>query len=231
MGAEEADEALPPVAVAGAVSAYAVPAKMDAEKTPAEINFCRSLNFMGILPFYERFEVNAEPNDACDLLFLNSFDVDVDRDIFADHDTAIIQDFIPVHAKILPVNGPLGFKARAGVAPRVFGHAVDGHIEHDRFRHAEQRQSSFELESAGGRARLHLRASEGHCGILCGIEEVGGFQMSIALVVVGIDAGRLDGGLRFGGFGFRRVIAERSVELIEHAVNFGNNMVNTEADA
>src|SRR6185312_5083592 len=151
---------------------------------------------------------SGEPEDRSACLVADGFNVDGDLDLVADHDAAGFESGIPDQAKFLAAELSGCGGADTLLAPGVLD-LLSGtfYIECDLAGNAVNGEFTDCLRSTG--VRLNLLAVEGQCRELLDFEEVGAFEVGVAVVIAGIDGGGIDGGVDIGTRGIFRVVPYR----------------------
>src|SRR5512146_1500144 len=124
----------------------------------------------------------------------DALDLEVDGDVLADRDAAghagdrAVERYAEVHAVDVADRG----EAHAGAAVRVGTETADLKVEGDGLGDALQRQVALEHEALLG--RLDAGGDEGHRRVLLHLEEVGAADVSVALLLAGVDRGQVNRG-------------------------------------
>jgi hypothetical protein len=124
---------------------------------------------------------------ATRVLCLNQLEGHVDFDIVAEDDSTGIGGHVPGQAKFLTVDLAADGQAGAGVTPGVFDDAAEFDFKPDVLCGAADGEVAIYIIRTvvvyifdSGKNELHLR-------VVCHVEEIGGFDMTVALFVLGID--------------------------------------------
>src|SRR5260221_793120 len=125
------------------------------------------------------------------LLLLDNLALDEELDVIAD-DPLAVEHRTKRHAEVLAVDLALGAIADAVAHHRVVEFAIDYPRQRDWLGIALDGQVAGQVVAIAAQ-RFDLGALEGDRRIVRDIEEVGGSQVVVALLVVGPDARRLDG--------------------------------------
>src|SRR4030095_7587597 len=92
---------------------------------------------------------------------LNALDVQVDRDLVAEDDTAAFDHLVPGEPEVLAVDRRRAVEAGALLAVGAFPLAEEARFEHDRARHAVERKGTRHLPLLAARVDVaHARALE-----------------------------------------------------------------------
>src|SRR5689334_6098631 len=126
-------------------------------------------------------------------LDLQDLALDVDLDLVADDELAI-EHRVEVHAEILAVDLGLGRVTDAVAHRRVVELTVLDDVQRDRLGGALDGQVASDGVAVAADV-LDLRALECHGRVLVDLEKVGRTEVVVAGLVVGADAGRVDGRL------------------------------------
>src|SRR6185312_7955956 len=121
------------------------------------------------------------------VLSFHEFQTDVDANILADDEVACFRHAVPGETEVLAVDLTADGDACAGVTPGIFDDAAEFGIEADGFRHTMDGQFAIYLIGAVVVNVLIFGGREFYLGKFRRIEEIGRFQMTIALVGSGSD--------------------------------------------
>src|ERR1700730_15460710 len=126
---------------------------------------------------------------------LRELDVERDGYLLADQDAAGLQRSVPGQSEVFAVNLRGRRQPYAGVAPGIFGgRSRSLYSEHPVASNAANGQVSRDGQLSI-RGALHAGGLEGQGRKLLHMEEVGAFQMRVALGVAGVDRCPVDRGL------------------------------------
>src|SRR6185369_12898440 len=128
-----------------------------------------------------------------------AFDLNLDLDFFSDQHTAGLEGLIPIETKVLSVESGRGCEARAVIAPRILALTEERDIENDRLLYAVHLEHAIQFASfLGGVDVLNTSTVKRDLRIFLDVEEILRLQMGVALVEIGVDAGRFDAALHLG---------------------------------
>src|SRR5882724_4760832 len=120
------------------------------------------------------------------LALLDQFDVDDDGNIVADHDAAVVQSSVPLHAEVLAIDFGGGGRGVAGVAPGILHRSRRTlNVEHNFFGRAADGEVAGHLELAGSDLFDSL-GLERNRGVVDDIEEFFTAKVVIAVGHAGI---------------------------------------------
>src|SRR3954451_2403897 len=131
----------------------------------------------------------------------DGLDLELDGDLVTDDDTAAVHRHLDVDAEVVAVDLGLGREAGAVAAVGVRSEAVELQGQGDRAGVALEGQLA--LDGPVGAVGAHRGGPEGHLRVVLDVEEVGGADVRVALLLAGVDRGELDRG---GDGGLRRVL-------------------------
>ena len=117
----------------------------------------------------------------------------MDLDVVAENDAAGIGCHMPREAKFLSVDLAADGEAGSGVAPGIFDDAAEFHFEFDVLCDAVQGQIAVDIKRPVVIYVLNFGKDEFHLRVGSHIKEISGFHMGVALFVLGIDGGDVDG--------------------------------------
>src|SRR5262249_19835918 len=101
-------------------------------------------------------------------------------------------------------------------------------VEHNGLGHAVQGEVAADLVLVLARAQ-HLRGLERERRVLVDLEEVRAPEVRVALLIAGVDAGRLDRGVDLDRRRIGLVEDDGAREVVEHAVDLGEEVADLEA--
>src|SRR5262245_19859872 len=163
--------------------------------------------------------------------FADALHVYVDGHLLADEKAAAFHRLVPGESEVLAVDGRRAVESRPLLAVRALPLAEEARLEHDRSRHAVEREGARHLALLTARIDVaNARALERDLRKLLDVEEVRGAQMVVALLDVGVDAGRVDRSLHFGLRGALVVIDDLAVEHLEASGDRGEEVADVELD-
>src|SRR5579871_2348738 len=115
-------------------------------------------------------------------------ELQVDLHVLADQDAAGLQRLVPPGAELLALDDHLTVEGDLVVPPGVLGLPQLLHVDGDRLGHVADRQVAGHLQLVAARGG-DLGALERQLGKLLDVEEVGRLEVTVALLVIGRDAG------------------------------------------
>src|SRR5260221_4099776 len=151
------------------------------------------------------------------LLVLDDLALEKERDVIAD-DPLAVEHRAERHAEVLAIDLALGAVADTVAHHRVVEFAIDYPRQRDRLGIALDGQVAGQVVAIATE-RLDLGALEGDRRVVRDVEEVGGSQVVVALLVVGPDARRLDGNFYCRRFWVVGVDIPRDADLGEVATH------------
>ena len=164
----------------------------------------------------------ADREDAHRLRLLgDQGQVGLERDLVGERRLAVRERHVPVHVELRAVDGGLQLQSDAGRAEVVDRRADDRALQNGRLGDALDRDLAVDLD----RVAVALeRAGEADDGMTLGVEELGGEQVRLEVLLLGLNA--LDAG-RAGEL----AVGERGVEVGDLAAERRDRIGNLEGDA
>src|SRR5690606_29883060 len=160
---------------------------------------------------------------------LGELGVDGHDHVVAHQKAARLQDGVPLQAEVLAVYLAFGGEGRLLVAPRIGGHAQHSGVQLYFLGHAPDGQIALHLVLVVA-VLDNLLALKGDLGELVYFEEVGGAQVVVPVLDVGIYGCGLDGGLDAGRGQVLDIAGDGGVKLPEAPPDLGNKMADRELD-
>src|SRR3954449_4339756 len=155
---------------------------------------------------------------------LHGGDVELELDLLADEDAALVEREVPGQVPVATVDRRLALEADAEAAPRVHRGAGELPVDGDRVGLAVD----GEVTDQGVDVvvdLLHLGADEGDLGVVGDVEEVRGEQVGVAVGVAGVNARHVDLDLGPAVRGVLLVEEDLAAVDLEAAANGGDHGV------
>src|SRR3990172_2795136 len=174
----------------------------------------------------------ADTADCLGLPLLDDFDVDGDFHLVAYDHSPGLDRLVPGEPEIFPVD----FRGRYSPDTRLPRGIPDGRgrpldVQHDLFGHPADGQVPRHLEFSVA-CFFHLFRFEYQGGILCGIQEIGAFQMFVTFGHAGVDGGGIDGDVRRGSGDVPLVVDDFPRYFFKIPAHMGNHqMTHLELDS
>src|ERR1700758_1086289 len=152
---------------------------------------------------------------------LDSLDLEGDRHLVADHRAARFQRQVDVDTEVLTVQHHRCLEAGDLTVAHARVDAVEVQVERDRPGHALEGELTAEHIVVA--VRLHRAGGECRNGVLLDVEEVGRLNVSVALVVAGVDGIHPDLGMHR-----RRAVLgnhDRAAEVVELAADLADHQM------
>src|SRR4051812_34894759 len=155
---------------------------------------------------------------------LDSGNVELELDLLADEDAALVERDLEGKAPVATVDGRLALEPDAEAAPRVDRGAVELPVDGDRVGLAVDGEITDQRVDVVLHL-LDLRTDEGDLRVVGDVEEVGGAQVRIAVGVAGVDAVDVDLDLGPAVLGVLLVEEDLAAVDLERAADGGDHGV------